>query len=331
MPKHHTKRSYRHLDQQDRDRLQSLRDEGVKQKEIAKILKVDPATISRELKRKRKNGRYDAATAQTKADVKRSLSKHRGMQVEDRPDLKAYIVRQLRRKRSPDEIAGRMRRERQPFYASKNAIYRWLYSIWGQRYCRYLCTKRYRSKLHRENPIQRVMIPNRVGIALRPAGAANKSRYGHFEGDTIVAPKKSGNTEAVAIAVDRKSKLLVGTRIPNLSPVSMTQATRAMQAQVVVRSWTLDNGIENQHHERWDAPAFFCDPHAPAQKPVIEGSIGLLRRWRFPKGTDWSAVSEACLQDALAFLNHKYRKSLKYQSAIEVAMAHGSMKTTLKT
>lgn len=322
---------YRHLTQADRDRIEALLDAGEKQKEIAKILKVAPGTISRERKRKRKNGRYDAATAQMKANVKRSRSKYRGMKIQSNSDLKKYIVRRLRQKRSPDEIAGRMKKERQLFRASKNAIYRWLYSLYGQRYCRYLCTKRCRRRPRKENADGRVMIPNRVDISLRPAGAANKSRYGHFEGDTIVAPRNIPNTEAVAIAADRKSKLLVGSRIPGLSPAVMTKAVEVMHAKVVMKSCTLDNGIENKNHEQWPIPAFFCEPRRPSQKPLIEESIGLLRRWHFPKGTDWSKVSERRLQNSLLFLNHKYRKSLKYQSAIEVAMAHGSMKTKLET
>lgn len=330
MPKKH-KGSYRHLTQADRDRMQALLDAGEKQKEIAKVLKVDPGTISRERKRKRKNGRYDAATAQMKASVKRSRSKHRGMKVEGNSELKRYIVRGLRKRRSPDEIAGRLKKEREPFRASKNAIYRWLYSVYGQRYCRYLCTKRYRKKPRKENRNPRTMIPNRLDISLRPRGSENRSRYGHFEGDTIVSPRNVPNTEAVAIAADRKSKLLVGRKIPSLSPVRMTGAVNDMQMKVVMKSCTLDNGIENKDHERWNVPTFFCEPHRPSQKPLIEGSIGLLRRWHFPKGTDWSKVSETRLQNSLLFLNHKYRKSLRYQSAIEVAVAHGSMKTKLET
>lgn len=329
MPKKQ-KGSYRHLTQIDRDRMEVLLDRGEKHRAVANILKVDPGTISREWKRKRKNGRYDAAMAQLKANVKRSRSKYRGMKIEGNRDLKAYIVRGLRKKRSPDEIAGRMRRDKLPFRASKNAIYRWLYSVWGQRYCHYLCTKRYRRKSRNVHPALRVMIPNRVDISLRPAGAENRSRYGHFEGDTIVAPRNAPNTEAVALVVDRKSKLLIGTRIPSLSASVMTRAITHMGTTVVMKSCTLDNGIENKHHERWPVPAFFCEPHRPSQKPLIEGSIGLIRRWRFKKGTDWGTVSEGMLQGTIAFLNHKHRKSLKYQSAIEVAMAHGSMKTRLK-
>ena len=70
-------------------------------------------------------------------------------------------------------------------------------------------------------------------------------------------------------------------------------------------------------------PAYFADPHAPWQKGFVECSIGLLRRWFFPKGTDWASVSEAQLQGAIAVLNGKYRKVLGYRSAYEVAAEHG--------
>ena len=175
------------------------------------------------------------------------------------------------------------------------------------------------------------MIPNRKSIALRPLGAANKTRYGHFEADTAVAPKKSPSRNAVALAAERKSKFIVGAKIPNLSPVSMTKAIACMMQNVNMKSLTLDNGIENRGHESWDAPAFFADPHSPWQKPLIENSIGLLRRWKYKKGTYWSQVSEEEFQRALFFLNSKYRKSLGYQSAIEATQAHGIMKKSRNT
>lgn len=247
------------------------------------------------------------------------------MKVEECPDLKAHIITELRRKRSPDEIAGRMKREKTPFYASKNAIYKWLYSVYGQRYCPLLCTRRYRQRKQKKKT-QRMMIPNRKSIDLRPLGATNKTRYGHYEGDTIVAPKHVGNTESVAIAVERKAKLLLAKKIPSLAPCHMTDAINRFTGVASMRSCTLDNGIENKHHEQWNVSAFFADPHSPWQKPLVENSIGLLRRWHFKKGTDWATVSETRLQNAIAFLNHKYRKSLYYQSAVEVATAHGIMR-----
>jgi IS30 family transposase len=302
--------------------MEALLDAGEKQKEIARILKVNPSTISRERKRERKDGHCDAATAQAKARLKRGRSKYQGMKIEGHPDLKAHIVRELAKRRSPDEIAGRMKRDELPFYASKNAIYHWLYSVYGARYCPLLCTRRYRRK-KQKRAMKRSMIPNRKSIDVRPLGATNRTRYGHYEGDTIVAPKHAGNTAAVAIAAERKTRFLLAAKIPSLAPHEMTDAVNSFAEEAAILSLTMDNGIENKDHESWGADAYFADPHSPWQKPLVENSIGLLRRWYFRKGTDWSQVSETCLRDAIDFLNGKQRKSLGYQSAIEVAVAHG--------
>ena len=92
MPKKQHTGSYRHLNQQDRDRMEALINAGEKQKTVAAVLKVDPGTISRELKRKRKNGRYEAAGAQHKASVRRGHSKYQGMKVEGNPLLRRHII-----------------------------------------------------------------------------------------------------------------------------------------------------------------------------------------------------------------------------------------------
>jgi len=305
--------------------MEALLDAGETQREIAKILKVHESTISREKKRERRDGRYDAATAQHKAGVERGHSKYQGMKVEGNPGLKAYVIAGLTAKRSPDEMAGRMKRERQPFYASKNAIYKWLYSVYGQRYCPLLCTKRCRKRKQKKKT-KRTMIPNRKSIDSRPLGATNQTRYRHYEGDTIVAPKRAGNTDGVAIAVERKTKLILARKIPSLAPREMTTAINGFAEETSILSMTMDNGIENKEHEDWNMPAFCADPHSPWQKPIVENEIGLLRRWYFKKGTDWALVTEGALQEAITFLNNKYRKSLGYQSALEVARAHGMIK-----
>lgn len=321
------KQSFRHLDQHDRDRIEAMRNAGHTQKEIATILNVDKGTISREIaKRKRKNGYYEATTAGHKALVKRLESKYQGMKIEKEPELRNFIIEELKHSRSPDEIAGRMKKERRSPRVNTNAIYKWLYSVWGQSYCRYLCTKRSRPRIQKKTLQKRVMIPNRVSIHQRFLGATHKTRYRHFEGDTIVAPKKAHNTESVAIIVERKSHFLAGRRIPSLSPLHMADAIRALHNDVSIVSLTLDNGIENRYHETFGICTFFCDSHSPWQKPHVEGDIGLVRRWFIPKGTDFASVSETQLQEYITILNHKYRKSLGYKSAYEVAYAHGIIK-----
>lgn len=317
-----TPKTYRHLDQFDRDRIDALLAAGHLQKDIARILQVDPSSISREMKRKRKSGRYDATAAQLKADEKRRASKYQGMKVESDRALKEYIIHYLNDFHSPDEIAGRMVQDKKPFRASKDAIYHWLYSAWGQRYCPLLCTRRYRPRKRKNPPTKRVMISHRTSIHERPEDVG-RTMY-HFEVDTAVAPRRAKNTEAIALAADIKTKLILGVKIPSLSPLHMTNALHHFQENTPMKSVTTDNGIENREHQEWGVPAFFADPHSPWQKPLIEQSIGLLRRWFFPKGTDWSTVSEEELQEALLILNNKFRKSLGYQSALEVSRAQGN-------
>lgn len=326
MQKKKSRERFRHLGQFDRDRIQALYAAGHTQKDIAAVLGVDKGTISREIKRRRRrDGRYDAAAAQLKANVRRANSKYQGMKIERYPELKAHLIAELRRRQSPDAIAGRMEREGQHPRVGTAAIYKWLYSVWGQRHCRYLCTRRARRKRQKREAPKREMIPNRISIWERP-----KSRsILHWEGDTAVSPRRAHTTVSVALAAAIREKYLVGTMIENLKPESMRHAVQQKSAHVRMDTLTLDNGIENREHEQFGVPAYFCDPHSPWQKPHVEQAIGLLRRWFLPKGTDLSTISEDALQAYLHILNHKYRKSLGYQSAYEVAMRRGIFKASV--
>ena len=313
------KRHFRHLNQSDRDRIQAMLSSGHSQEEIAEILGFDPGAISREInKRKTKDGKYIAIVAQHKAGVKRSNSKAQGMKIEAHPDLRKHIINELSGKqhRSPDEIAGRMKIEGITPIISAKSIYRWLYSRWGQQYCRYLCTKRYKKRKQKKKT-KREMIPNRKSIHIRPTVGI------HAEGDLFVSPTKTGTQRSGAIFIVPETKLAVGTMIDNKKPASFKQAVREKTRDINIDDITLDNGIENREHEQFGLPAYFCDPHSPWQKPHIEGFIGLIRRWFIPKKTDLKNVTEEELQSHLHILNNKYRKSLGYKSAYEVSLERG--------
>lgn len=318
--KHKKKRHFRHFNQSDRDRIQALLSSGHKQEEIAEILDFDPGAISREInRRKTKDGRYIAIVAQRKAGVKRTNSKAQGMKIESHPALRERIISELsgRQRRSPDEIAGRMVLEGITPRVSAKSIYRWLYSRWGQQYCRYLCTRRYKRKKQREKRTKREMIPNRKSIHIRPVAGV------HAEGDLFVSPTKTGTQRSGAVFIVPDTKLAVGTMIENKKPASFKQAVRKINDEINIDDLTLDNGIENREHEQFGINTYFCDPHSPWQKPHIEGFIGLIRRWFLPKKTDLKNVTEEEFQENLLILNNKYRKSLGYRSAYEVSLERG--------
>lgn len=202
-----------------------------------------------------------------------------------------------------------MKREKIHPRVGKDAIYKWIYSSYGAAYTKYLCTKRRKVRTQRK-VAKREMIPHRINVSLRP------QRGVHAEGDTFLSPR--GIRDAVALIGLKKEKYLSGIRIPNLKPDTMKVVMQDMVSELTIDTLTLDNGIENRYHEQFGIPSYFCDPHAPWQKPFIESSIGLIRRWFIPKGTDLSTVSQTQLNQYIETLNNKYRKSLGYKSAREV-------------
>lgn len=320
------KRTFKHLDQFGRDRLEVLLRSGHTQVEIAKVLKVNKSTVSREIRnRKRKDGQYDADTAQHKARVKRLYSKYQGMKVEQRPILKACIVAGLNQKRSPDEIAGRINREVGHCVINHKAIYKWLYSVYGERYCRFLCTKRKKNKKRNPNKQPRAVIPNLVSIHAIPRNLIQ------CEGDTFVSPRRCQTTTSVAVVVNRDSKLILAKKIPSLKPGVMARTMRTFQQQAILKNVILDRGIENRYHEKFGVPAYFCDAQSPYQKPLVESSIGLMRRWFWKKGTNLAEVSSQEIQKGINMLNNKYRKSLNYRSAYEVAKESSILKEEINT
>lgn len=287
--------------------------EGTKQKDIAEVMGVDPGTVSREKQRTRKRQRvYKAAVAQQKADAMRASSKYCGMAVESNLKRKRYIIKELENYRSPDEIAGRIKLEKVYEPIGKDAIYSWLYSTRGGRYAQLLCTRRRKKKPHKKTG-KREMIPNRISLKERP------KRGIHAQGDAFVSPKKDGTASGIMVVIP-EVQLLLGTKTPNLSPKTYTLRIDALLKQTAADDCTFDNGIENKYHEQLSIPAYFCDPHAPWQKPDVENSIGLLRRWFLPEGTNMNIVTEEELQTCLHVLNGKYRRSLGFRSAYELGV-----------
>jgi len=312
---------FTHLDFRARDRIEALWRNGHSKKEIADVLGTHKSTIGREIeKRMTECGEYKANRANHKAGILRCNSKHQGMKIEKYPWLRRHIIQELKRLRSPDEIAGRMKRENWSVRVSGDAIYRWLRSPYGHKYCKYLCTKRYYKKprVHHE---KREMIPNMTSIHQMGYDFEHVT-----EGDTFLSPRKVSRV-AVAMVVWRNSKLLKGDIVKSLKPRNTTKVMKNIYENYKSDAMILDQGRENMEHEKFGVPSYFCDPASPRQKPLIESSIGLCRRWFWPKGTNLAKVPREEFLEKIEILNNKYRKTLQYRSANEVAKECGIIKS----
>jgi len=288
---------------------------------IAGVLGRSPNTISYEVKTNSVLGVYDAKKAHLKSRVRKQYRRLEWSKIEASPALKRVIIEKLEAHCNPDEIAGYLKRTKQS-YVSKTAIYEWLRTVRGERYCEHLYSKRKRVK-KRKTKAKRVPIPNRVSIHQRSLGADNRTRFGHAEQDAIVS--RRGGTGALAVLQERKSRLILARKTKSMSPFEHGAATARMREYLILKSLTYDNGIENRNHEQAEIPTFFCDPYSSWQKGGVENANKMLRRY-FPKGTNWNTVSQTQVDEAVRLINNKPRKILGYRSALEVARGAGIIK-----
>ena len=312
-------------------------DDGCSARQIGQTLGIHHTTVSREIKRNSygcdgrtepsKHGSYDSSAAQQKAYVRRKYAKYQGKKIQEDDELRSFIIRHLEAHLNPDEISGLMKSDPTlGFYASKTAIYEWLYSAWGQKYCEHLYSSRFKPKPRKKNKTDRIMIPDRTGIELRPETVSFRIESGHCEFDSIVSSKLSGSTYALAVLQERSSRLVRAKLVTNLKPQQYAQVIAELSGELHVRSFTTDNGIENKHHQRitsnTGAPVFFTDPYSSWQKGGVENANKMLRRY-FPKGTNFATVTQKDVDEALTRINNKPRKILGYKSSLQVAKEKG--------
>ena len=189
---------YKQLKEQDRYTIERMLGQGYNISDIARTLGRDKSTISRELKRNRSGRKYfyQSHIAQNKA-AKRLTSCHRKYALKT-PLLRQHITELLQTGLSPQRIAQRLRVD--------TAIYQWIKreepALEAYLYRSYHKPK-YKTKA-RVN-----LIPDRLPLAKRPIGRL----HGQWESDLIISSK--GNKQALQTCVERKSRYLLITPLPD--------------------------------------------------------------------------------------------------------------------
>lgn len=316
------------LTKAERDEIFILNGKGYSGRAIGRALSRGHNTVSYELRANSTKGVYEPKKAQTKATVTKKKRWFQYTKIERYPELKAFIIAKLKVAWNPDEIAGYLKRHKKqyPKQISKTAIYLWLRTSRGERYCRYLYSKRKKVKRHTIKT-KRVMIPKRVSIHQRPVRIDNRTQSGHWEGDTVVS--KRGTPGGVSTVSERISKLYDVRKVSSMRPSEHVAVQRSMLTERKVLSMTYDNGIENKDHTELGVPTFFCDPYSSWQKGGNENGNKLLRRF-FPKGTDFNTVTQAQLDEKVLLINEKPRRSLGFRSAVEIATKRGIIKKIIR-
>jgi len=291
-----------------------LRKKKYSMRAIAKSMERSPNTISYEIKANSVLEVYNPHKAHQKAQTRKKYRRFQYSKIEKHSEIKEIIIQKLEHQWNPDEIAGWLKKHHTECYISKSAIYSWLHTGRGDRYCDLLYSQRHYVKKHTKKT-KRVLIPERIGIEDRPLGATNRSRYGHYEADTIVS--KRGGTGAILVLIERKTRQVHLWKLDNMKPAPCAQHLKQAADALNIKSITFDNGIENIYHQNIGVPTYFCDPYSSWQKGTVENVNKMVRRY-VPKGTDMVYVSQLHLDWIADRINKKPRKILGYESSQEV-------------
>ena len=277
------------------------------------------STIYRELGRNRRaDGSYLPETAQRFAWARRL----RGSKLERRSQLGELVRDRLAMGWSPEQIAGRLRRQAAQHRISHESIYRWIYGPIGrrERLHRYLARAKPRRGRRPRAGRREPAILNRTPIHWRPAKASCRTEFGHWEADLMHFRRQR---DALLTLQERKTRITLGGRLaskqaePTMDQIVAKLAVLPKRAR---RSATFDNGGEWARHERLRAElamrTYFCDPHSPWQRGGIENANGVLRR-DVPRHATLSDYRDHDLDALLWAFNTTPRKCLAFQTPLE--------------
>ncbi|PJZ79837.1 IS30 family transposase [Leptospira meyeri] len=287
--------------------------------EIAESLNRHKSTISREIKRNTGGRGYRYKKANQWAESRRILAKKN---LKFNPEIKALVVNYLKEDWSPEQISAYIH-ERKGHSISHETIYKFVKygrMFGGTLYKHLRQSNRRRRKKYRSGSNAKGTIKNRVFIKDRPKSVERRNRIGHWEGDTIVGKNHKGS---IVTLVERKSLyvklVLCKDRTSKIVTKSINKILKNVSDKVT--TITVDNGKEFSSHQdiskSLDAKVFFADPYSFWQRGINESINGLVRQY-FPKGSDFSKITQKDVEKVERRLNSRPRKTLGFKTPNEV-------------
>lgn len=320
--------NYKHFSIVEREKIQLLLLEKRSIRDIGIELGRSPSSVSRELRRNYPPQvyRYTPRVAHERALVYR---KRRGREERLKNNIvRNYVISQLGHRWSPEQIAETSKQATGETI-SHEAIYQFIYAHVKEGKMKpgyedlrpYLRQKKRRRTHHGMRTCQKITKTEGISIDQRPAIVDLRLRYGDWEGDTV---ESCGHKPGINTLLERKSGYVMITKLNAKSAMSTNEAAASrflLLPKRLRRTLTLDNGAENTGWKYLEfligIKCFFAHAYHSWERGSNENVNGLIRDY-FPKGTDFTIIS----QEALAYVEHELnsrpRKRLGWKSPLEV-------------
>lgn len=318
------KKEYHHLTLEEREKLFGHKKQGVSLRTIAKRLKRNVSTISRELKRNAPYGQAYIPCIAEERSVKRSV-KQRSQASWKGPEIYLYVRETLRREEwSPEIIAGRLPLEHPDLSICHETIYRAIYDRENRKdkLWQYLTVKRKKRMKKGGRHVNRdSRIPEAISIDNRPKIVERRKQIGHWETDNVIG--KITDKTALSVTVERKIKV---TLLSKLTAKTANEKTKKLFIKMsrfpdkIRRTITADNGPENANHKEiansLDMAVYFCHAYHSWEKGTVENMNGRIRKF-IPKGISMDSIDEKTIQAIERKLNNTPRKCLEFMTPYE--------------
>jgi IS30 family transposase len=317
-------KSYEHLTSETRAQIEILRKLGKGLRAIARDLRINPSTVSREVRRNRgPKGDYDGRAAHCFARARRVHSRR---PVKLTGDLREEVLERLRAGHTPDQIAGRQRMKGLPAAerVSHETIYKMLGADRDEGGTHFLnlprAGRKYRSNrcgTKRANPLG---IKKEQELENRPAEINERSRLGDLEVDLVIGAEQKG---VILVMTDRLSLHTQIASLPSKDADTVASKMKELLSGREVLSLTFDRGLEWARHEELarelGVAVYFCKPYHSWEKGTVENTNGRIRRF-LPKRESFpdEEMDHAWLREQEEAMNNTPRKMLGYHTPREV-------------
>ena len=324
-------RTFNHLTVEEREQIQLALWAKRSIRSIAEALGRSPSSISRELKKNLSLRNIYIPRAANRRALEKRKSRGRKERLKNL-FIRTYVVTKLKDDYSPEQIAGRLKRDYPQYSISHEAIYRYVYSQihrdgWGllKPQCEdlriYLPRRYKRRSCHGGRRVQRLSLPSRISIENRPSYINLRKQQGHWEGDSIVSRQSNDGLNTL---VERVTGLVFITKIKDRTSGETARAVISRLTLIPERlrlTLTVDNGTENFAHtyitEELKTSVYFAHTYCSQERGTNENTNGLIRRY-LPKKTDFATVSDETVRFIEQKLNNRPRKRLGYRTPLEV-------------
>ncbi|TFL15933.1 IS30 family transposase [Jannaschia formosa] len=225
--------------------------------------------------------------------------RHRRRKLVRQPLLLTSIVDRLRAGWSPEQIAGRLRRDGSGSPVCHETIYAWVCSDEDRegRLARFLPYRRKTRCVRLGRKPRMALFPENRSIHRRPDAVAEREEFGHWgEGergpsgatqprnDLMIFQRSLGKAN-VATVVERKTRHIALHRNedrPSRRVLGRLAGLLGSLPAAARRSVTFDQGLEfrawSELTKATGIDVWFCDPQAPHQKGAVENANGRVRR-----------------------------------------------------